>query len=294
MVVCSTLSVQIGLALSVGMVDRIGVEGTAWLRLSWAGVLFLVLVRPRLSSYTPKMFRASVLLGVNIAANTLLFMAAVSRIPLATASALEFLGPLGVAIAHGKGNGRVLWPGLAAIGVIMLIDPWAGATDTIGLVYALCASLGWACYIVLTQHLSDRVAGVNALAISMPVAGLVATMFVGPAGLDWITTEIMLLGVGLAILLPCLPFALEMLALRRMNTTAFGTLMSLEPAFAMLIGVIMLHQMPGLGGAAGICCVVIAGIAAARQGARSSPPAQQDAESSAPVPTSPEPVGSYS
>src|SRR3954471_4849456 len=93
----SMACVQIGLAIAVTLIDRIGVEGAAWLRLAWAGVLMLVIVRPRLSAFTWATFRVCVVLGVVTATITLLFMAAIDRIPLGTASALEFLGPLGVA-----------------------------------------------------------------------------------------------------------------------------------------------------------------------------------------------------
>jgi inner membrane transporter RhtA len=117
----------------------------------------------------------------------------------------------------------------------------------------------------------DEVAGINGLAVSMPVAGLVATVAVGPAVFDRMTPEILLIGVGLAILLPVVPFALELLALRRLTTAAFGTLMSLEPAFAMVVGLLVLDQAPGWSGVVGICLVVAAGIGAARTGARSSP-----------------------
>ncbi len=80
------------------------------------------------------------------------------------------------------------------------------------------------------------------------------------------TPEILLIGIGLAILLPVVPFALEMLALRRLTTAAFGTLMALEPAFAMIVGYAILHQVPGVFGIVGICLVVAAGIGAARTG----------------------------
>jgi inner membrane transporter RhtA len=267
----SMLCVQVGLAIAVTLIDRIGVEGAAWLRLAWAGVLMLVIVRPRFSSFTWATFRVCVVLGVVTAAVTLLFMAAVDRIPLGTASALEFLGPLGVAVAHGRGSHRVVWPGLAAIGVILLTEPWTGAVDPIGVLYALGAAACWACYILLTQRAGDEVSGINALAVSMPVAGLVATIAVGPWVLPRITPDILLIGIGLAILLPVVPFALELLALRRLTTAAFGTLMALEPGFAMIVGLIVLHQIPGPAGIVGICFVVAAGIGAARTGARSSP-----------------------
>ncbi len=267
----SMLCVQVGLAIAVTLIDRIGVEGAAWLRLAWAGVLMLVIVRPRVAAFTWATFRVCVVLGVVTAAITLLFMAALDRIPLGTASALEFLGPLGVAVAHGKGGNRLVWPGLAAVGVALLTHPWDGAVDPIGVLYALGAAACWAGYILLTQRAGDEVAGINALAVSMPVAGLVATVAVGPAVLPRMTPEILLIGIGLAILLPVVPFALELLALRRLTTAAFGTLMSLEPAFAMIVGLVVLHQVPGPAGVVGICFVVAAGIGAARTGARSSP-----------------------
>jgi len=267
----SMLCVQIGLAIAVTLIDRIGVEGAAWLRLAWAGVLMLVIVRPRFAAFTWATFRVCVLLGVVTAAVTMLFMAAVDRIPLGTASALEFLGPLGVAVAHGKGGHRVVWPGLAATGVVLLTQPWTGAVDPIGVLYALGAAACWAGYILLTQRAGDEVSGINALAVSMPVAGLVATILVGPAVLPRMTPDILLIGIGLAILLPMVPFALELLALRRLTTAAFGTLMALEPAFAMIVGLVVLHQIPGPAGVVGICFVVAAGIGASRTGARSSP-----------------------
>lgn len=267
----SMACVQVGLALAVSLIDDIGAEGAAWLRLVWAGILMLAIVRPRRTAFTRSTFGACVVLGVVTAGVTLLFMAALSRIPLGTAAALEFLGPLGVAVAHGKGRSRLVWPGFAAAGVVLLTQPWSGTVDPIGVLYALGAAVCWACYILLTQRVGDEVAGINGLAVSMPVAGIVATVTVGPSVFGRLTPEIMLIGVGLAILLPVVPFALEMLALRKLTTAAFGTLMSLEPAFAMVVGLVMLHQVPGPAAVVGICFVVAAGIGAARTGARNLP-----------------------
>jgi inner membrane transporter RhtA len=267
----SMLCVQVGLAIAVTLIDRIGVEGAAWLRLAWAGILLLLIVRPKRAAFTRSSFLTCVLLGAVTAAITLLFMAALDRIPLGTASAIEFLGPLCVAVAHGKGRQRFVWPGLAAVGVVLLTEPWAGVIDPVGVLFALGAAVCWATYILLTQRVGDQVAGINGLAVSMPVAGLVATVTVGPAVFERMTPEILLIGIGLAILLPVVPFALEMLALRRLTTAAFGTLMALEPAFAMIVGLIVLHQVPGVEGIIGICFVVLAGIGAARSGARTPP-----------------------
>ncbi|GAA4720221.1 membrane protein [Phytohabitans rumicis] len=267
MTVASMTCVQLGLAVSVTLFDQVGAEGAAWLRLAWAGVLLLVLVRPRPSAFTRSGLLACAALGVVTAALTMLFMAAVARLPLGTASALEFLGPLGVAVARGRG-GRKLWPLLAAVGVLLLTEPWHGAVDPVGVAYALAAAACWAAYIVLTQHVGDEVSGINGLAVSMPVAGLVATAVAGPSVFGRLTPEVLLIGLALAVLLPVLPFTLELLALRRLTAAAFGTLMSLEPAIALVVGLLALHQVPGWGPVAGIAFVVAAGIGAQRGGAR--------------------------
>jgi inner membrane transporter RhtA len=267
MAVASMLCVQLGLAVSVGLIDELGAEGAAWLRLAWAGVILLVVVRPRPGDFTRQAFTACVLLGLVTGGVTLLFMAALDRLPLGTASALEFLGPLGVAVARGRGGSKV-WPLLAAAGVVMLTQPWEGSVDPVGVAFALAAGACWAAYILLTQHVGDEVEGIKALAVTMPVAALLATAVAGPDTLTRVTPELLLAGIGLALLLPVVPFILELLALRRLNTSAFGTLMSLEPAFALLVGLVVLDQVPDLLAAGGIGFVVAAGIGAARTGAR--------------------------
>jgi inner membrane transporter RhtA len=268
MATTSMLCVQVGLAVSVTLIDRIGAEGAAWLRLVWAGALFLLIGRPWRLRLSRSALGAAVLLGVATASVTLLFMAAVARLPLGTASALEFLGPLGVAVARGRGSGRFVWPLCAAVGVLLLTEPWAGTADPLGVAFALGAACCWAAYILLTQRVGDQVQGLAGLSISMPVAALVATVTVGPSVFGRMTPELLLAGIGLAILLPIVPFSLELLALRRLSTAAFGTLMSLEPAFALLVGLVVLSQVPRPLAVAGIVFVVVAGIGAERTGGR--------------------------
>ncbi len=268
MAVASMLCVQLGLAVSVGLFDLIGPEGAAFLRLAWAGVILLVLVRPRPSDFSRRGLLAGIALGVVTAGVTMLFMAAVARLPLGTASALEFLGPLGVAVARSRGGRMLVWPLLAAVGVVLLTEPWHGDVDLVGVGFALGAACCWASYILLTQAVGDEVAGLNGLAVSLPVAGLVATLVAGPGTFGSLTWELLLIGLGLAILLPVIPFSLELLALRRLTTSAFGTLMSLEPAIALVIGLVVLHQAPGLWPVVGVGFVVAAGVGAERTGAR--------------------------
>jgi inner membrane transporter RhtA len=265
--VASMLLVQLGLAASVDLFGRVGPEGAVWLRLSWAGVIFLVLVRPRRSAFTRRSLLACVALGVVTAGLTMLFTEAIARLPLGTASAVEFLGPLGVAVIRGRGRGK-MWAVLAGLGVVLLTEPWHGGVDLAGLGFALAAAACWAGYILLTQHVGDQVDGVRALGVSMPVAGLVATAVAGPTVLGRMDWQLLLVGLGLAIVLPVVPFSLELLALRRLTSAAFGTLMCLEPALALLIGLLLLRQVPGAAPLAGVAFVVAAGIGAERTGAR--------------------------
>ena len=270
MAVASMSCVQLGLALSVPLFGQLGLLGVAGLRLAWAGLLLVVLVRPRLRSFTRRDLLACCLLGAVTAGLTLLFLLAIARIPLGTASALEFLGPLALSL-FGPGSGYRRWAAPAAIGVVLLTHPWHGGTDPAGLAFALAAAVCWAAYILLTQHVGDHVTGLTGLAVSMPVAGTIALLAAGPS-LSRVTWPLLATMLGLAVLHPLVPFSLEFLALRRLTASAFGTLMSLEPAIALLAGLLVLRQAPGAYSAAGIVLVVIAGIGATRAGAREPVP----------------------
>jgi len=268
MAMAAMLCVQLGLAASVGLIDELGPTGVAWLRLFWAALLLLVLVRPRPSAFGRETLLAGVALGVVTSGMTLLFMVALTRLPLGTAAALEFLGPLGVAVLRSRGIARA-WALVAAGGVLCLTQPWDGTVDVVGVAFALGAAACWASYILLTQRIGDAVSGIGGLAISMPVAAVVATVVVGPGIVGQLTPELVLAGLGLALLVPVVPFALEMLALRRLTAGAFGTLMALEPALALVIGFVALHQVPDLVAVLGIGLVVAAGVGAERAGGRS-------------------------
>ena len=277
MAVASMSGVQLALALSVHLFGQLGPLGVAGLRLVWAGLLLLILVRPRPGDFTRRDLRACCALGVVTAGLLLFFMLAIARIPLGTASALEFLGPLTVSVC-GPGSGRKRWTVLAATGVVLLTQPWHGGIDPAGLAFALAAGACWGGYILLTQHVGDRVTGLSGLAVSMPVAGAFAAVVVlladGPSELHRITWHVLLIVLALAALHPMLTFILEYLSLRGLTAKAFGTLMSLEPAIALLAGLLVLGQVPDMTSAIGIIFVVIAGIGAIRTGGRA--PAARD------------------
>ncbi len=267
---CSIFMVQIGAAASTPVFAAIGPAGTAWLRLCWAALYFVGLARPKLRTFRRHDLAAAVLLGVVSAGMTINFLEAIARIPLATAVAIEFLGPLTVAVLRRSGRWGLVWPPLAFIGVLLVTQPWSGLTDPVGIGFALGAGMCWAGYILLTQRIGERFHGVAGLAISMPAAALIATPFGLGQALGHITPMVVLSCAGLALLI-LIPYSLELFALRRLDAGTFGTLMSIEPAAALLVGAVMLRQFPGWGQALGIGLVTVAAVGAARTAQRAVP-----------------------
>lgn len=266
--VVAMLSVQLGAAISVGLFDEVGVAGTAWLRLTLGALGFVLIARPRYWQWSWRELRAPVLLGIVSAGMTLAFLAAIDRLPLGTVVAIEFLGPLTVAAVHSRDRRALAWPVLALVGVVLLTEPWQGSLDLLGIVLAAIAAVGWGLYIVITQHVGDRFSGVDGLAISLPVAALVTAVVGVPQAWGTITLQVLLVAIAAAILLPLIPWTFELYALRRLTKSAFGTLMALEPAIAILVGAVILSQAPTALQLVGIACVVGAGIAAERTGHR--------------------------
>jgi inner membrane transporter RhtA len=271
------LSVQLGSALSVGVIGAVGAGGTAWLRLTIGALVFLAVARPPLRSIRRRDAPALLGLGVTTGLQTIAFLAAIARIPLGTAVAIEFLGPLTVAAVRSRSVRALVWPLLALAGVVLLTEPWAGALDLGGIAFAVLAGAGWGVYIVLTQHVGDRFTGIRALSLTVPVAAATAAVVGIPESSGHLTLGVLAASAGLAVLLPVLPFAFEMLALRHMKPSAFGTLMALEPAIGVVLGLLVLGQTPSVGQVAGIALVVLAGAAAQRGGRRRSLPASADA-----------------
>ena len=261
-------SVQVGAAISVGLFDDIGVAGTAWLRITLGAIGFVLIARPRYWQWTLRELRAPILLGLVSAVMTLAFLAAIDLLPLGTVVAIEFLGPLTVAAIHSRSRRALAWPALALVGVVLLTEPWQGATSLPGVGFAAIAGVCWGLYIVITQHVGDRFTGVDGLAISLPVAALVTAVVGLPQAWGHLTLEVLLVGLAAAVLLPLIPWTLELYALRRLTKAAFGTLMALEPAIALVIGLVVLHQVPVVIQVVGIGCVVLAGVAAERTGQR--------------------------
>lgn len=276
LVLASITGLQVGAALSVDLFDELGVAGATWLRLAWAAAILLAITRPPLRTMDREARRAGIALGAATGVLTLSYFAAVNRLPLGTATALEFLGPLGVAVARRHGGvAGVALPVVAGVGVLCLTEPWTGRADGLGVLFALIAAAGWATYIVLTQRVGDALPGLSGLALSLLVAAIVTAPFGLPDAVDGFALSPAVRVAGLAVLTPLVPFALEMIALRRLDAAAFGTLMCLEPAIGTLAGIVVLDQDPRVLAVLGVLLVVAAGIGAQRRGARSVQPGRE-------------------
>lgn len=268
--VAAMLSVQLASALSLPLMRAVGPAGTAWLRLTAGAVVFIALARPPLRSIRRADVPGLVVLGLTSGLVTIAFLAAIERIPLGTAVAIEFLGPLTVASARSHRLRALLWPVLALTGVLLLTEPWRGEIRPAGLVFASVAAIGWAGYIVLTRNVGDRFDGLSGLSLTVPIAALTAAGLGLPQAWGHLSFGVVAAGMGLALLLPVLPYAFELIAIRHLTMAAFGTLMAVEPAIALVLGLIVLHQRATGLQLLGILLVVLAGAGAQRGGRRRS------------------------
>ena len=241
------VSVQFGAALAATLFDELDASAVSLLRLGFAAIVLLAVWRPSVGAYGRSDLRLAVVFGLALGFMNLTFYEAIERIDLGIAVTLEFLGPLGVAVAGSRTRRDVLWVVLAGAGVVLLADPGgADAPDPLGVAFALTAGVFWALYILLAARAGQRFAGGTGLALAMAVAVLVP---LGPGlaagGGELLSGEFLLVGFGVALLSSVIPYSLETEALRRMPKHVFGVLMSLEPAVAALAGFLVLSQ--GLG-----------------------------------------------
>ena len=269
LVLGGVFSVQFGAALAATLFDDLGAAGVSLLRLALAALVLLAVWRPRPSAHAAADLRLAAIFGLALGAMNLTFYEALDRIPLGIAVTIEFLGPLGVAVAASRRPLDLLWVALAAAGILLLAaGPGSGSeggVDAVGVLFALGAAAFWAAYIVLAARAGQRFSGGTGLTLAMVVAVLVP---LGPGiadgGAQLLRPEFLAIGLAVALLSSVIPYSLETEALRRMPKGAFGVLMSLEPAVAALAGFVLLGQGLGALQLLAIALVVAASAGATR------------------------------
>lgn len=238
----AVVSIQVGAAFAKGLFAEVGSGGTVFLRVLFAAVVLLAVWRPRLRGRSRAELWVLVAYGLSLAGMNGAFYAAIDRIPLGIAVTLEFLGPLGVAVVASRRARDLAWVGLAAAGV-MLLAPWGGARlDPLGVGLALVAAAFWAAYIPLAARAGRVLPGGGGLAAALAVAALALAPGGLAAGADLVRPGVLLAGFGVAMLSSAVPYSLELEALRRLPQRAFSVLLSLEPAVAALVGLVVLAE----------------------------------------------------
>jgi inner membrane transporter RhtA len=268
LVVGAIASVQFGASLATTMFDRLGPAGTVLLRLASAALILLMLVRPRLRQRTRRELLLAAVFGLVLAGMNLSFYEALDRIPLGIAVAIEFVGPLAVAVAGSRRRVDLLWVALALLGILALTRGGVHSLDSLGVALALLAGCLWGAYILLNARLGQAFEGSSGLTLALCVAAvLAAPAGIVAGGVHLLEPSSLALGACVGILSTAIPYSFEIEALRRIAPAVFGVLMSLEPAVAALAGFLVLGQQLGARALLGIVLVMLASIGAARSAA---------------------------
>ena len=257
-------SIQSGASLAKSMFPIIGAQGTTSLRLAFASIIMLLILRPWRARLTAKSLKTVIVYGIALGGMNFLFYMSLRSVPLGIAVALEFTGPLAVAIYTSRRPIDFIWIGLAITGLLLLI-PFGENTqgiDPVGAGYALSAGVCWALYILYGQRAgADN--GVQTAALGVIIAAIFfAPIGVYHAGSALLTPGLIPIAIGVALMSTAVPYTLEMIALTRMPTRTFGTLMSIEPAFGALSGLLFLNEVLSFTQWMAISCIIMASIGA--------------------------------
>ena len=259
------VSVQTGAAVATTLFDELGPAGTVLVRVFFSAVVLVALWRPALRGLRGARLRDVALFGFALAAMNFSFYGALDRIPLGIAVTLEFVGPLGVALAASRRAIDLVWVALAAAGIVLLAPASGGDIDGLGVVLALVAGGFWAAYIVLSARIGRSFEGGTGLALAMAVATvLLLPIGIPVAGSELLDVGVLAAGAAVAMLSSAIPYSLELEALRRLPQGTFGVLMSLEPAVAATVGFVGLEQDLSTTDVLAIGLVVIASAGALR------------------------------
>ena len=246
----SLITLCAGTSLAKGLFPYVGAEGTTTYRLVFSTLLLMAFWRPWRRAWTWADAPILVLFGATLGVMNLLFYSAIKTVPFGLAIAVEFTGPLAVALWSSKKPLDFVWIVLAVAGMGLILplgnasgaDMQAAAIDPVGIAYALGAGACWAVYIVVGQRVADRIG-----AFATPMGMLVAALLVTPVGISVAGSSLlnpawMLAGLGIALLSSAIPYSLEMYSLKHLPKQTFSILLSLEPAVGALAGWLVLSE----------------------------------------------------
>lgn len=273
--VLAMISIQVGASIAKQLFPIVGASGATAMRLAFAAAILVLTTRPWRGGLGWADWKRALPYGLALGAMNLTFYNALKTLPIGIAVALEFTGPLAVALFASRRPRDFMWIALAAAGLVVLL-PITGAgrhVDPWGAAFALAAGLFWALYIIFGQK-AGKDGAVRTVTLGTVIAALlVAPVGIASAGSALLTPAAIPLALGVAILSTALPYVLEILAMTRLPAKTFGTLMSLEPAIGALSGLLLLGETLGLLQWGAIGAIVAASFGAALGAARPVGPA---------------------
>jgi inner membrane transporter RhtA len=234
----------VGTSFAKSLFPLVGAQGVTAYRVFFAALILLIIWRPWRHPIARADLGKVALYGASVGLMNLVFYLALRTIPLGLAIAIEFCGPLALAVASSRKLIHFVWIGLAVLGLGLLLPIHSGAThlDPVGVAYACAAAVLWALYIILGKRIGHLHAG-RSVALGMTTAALIVTpVGLFTAGAALFQPKLILLGLVVAVLSSAIPYSLEMIALRGIPKRSFGVMLSAEPAVGALAGLVILHE----------------------------------------------------
>lgn len=265
LVVAGLACQEVGAAIAFLLFPQAGPLGMVCLRLVFSALVLWLIARPRLRGLRRADWTAAIWFGVVLAVMNGLFYLALERLALGVTVTIEVLGPLVLSIVASRRASAWLWAGIAFAGVVALGGGGWDRLDPLGVLFAVGAAGSWAFYILASARVGARFPRLDGLAIAMAAGAAVSLPFgIWDAGAALLRVDVLALGAAVALLSSTIPYALELVALRRLPASAFSVLMSLAPATAALAGFVLLGQHLAWLEVAGIALVIVASIGAVR------------------------------
>ena len=258
--IVAMFSFQVGAAVAKQLFPLVGAAGTTALRLGYSSLMLLVVWRPWRIRPSAREARMILIYGLSMGCMNLCFYESLNHIPLGIAVALEFTGPLAVAVATSRRAIDFVWIALAALGLVALLQLRFSSAplDLVGVGFALAAGVLWAIYILSGQKAGNAHGGQTAALGTAIAAMVIVPIGFGNVGLALLSPALLPLGCAVAVLSSALPYSLEMFAMTRLPTRTFGVLMSGDPALAAVSGLVLLGEKLTVVQWTAVACIVLA------------------------------------